>query len=138
MNIADMADIKLDENWQITASATGDFLKASGKYECLMQEIELEALTQEGDLFYDENFGWSLMDFIHAEKDEIVELEIVQRIKDKLSFYEQIDTGSISVSMGFQEDIWNIAISFRFKDDTEERLLELSLDRINAEVVIND
>lgn len=136
MDIADIVDIKLNSNWQLAQDVTGDFLKTAGKWECLMQEIQLEALTQEGDLWYDEGFGWSLMDFIHAEADELVELEIKQRVLDKLSWYEEVDISSIKVSLKTGETKWGISILFQFKGESEKQGINIALDRINAEVVI--
>lgn len=137
MDIADVIDIKLDNNWQFAPDATGDFLQTNGKYECILQEIQLEALTQEGDLWYEEGFGWSLMDFIQAEADELTELEVKQRVLDKLGWYEEVDVSTINTSITTGEEIWKLQISFKFIDDDTEQLLQVGLDRINAEVVVN-
>ena len=52
-------DIALDENWQPAVRSNGDFATVSD-LDCLMQEIRLEALTTQGELFFDPEFGWSL------------------------------------------------------------------------------
>ncbi len=49
------ADIRLNNNWQLTQAADGDAPIGSG-LDCLYQNIALEALTQPGDVFYDYDF----------------------------------------------------------------------------------
>lgn len=63
-------DIRLDEDGQLTQAADGDAPLCSGM-DCFLQSIILEAQTQKGELFYDEDFGWSLYDFLQSEDDEI-------------------------------------------------------------------
>lgn len=136
MEVKKLQDIKLDSYWQITPDVTGDFLRTTSDYECILQEIALEALTQEGELFYDEGFGWSLLDFLQSSNDEMQELEINQRVKGKLAWYEEIDVNSIKVEVSLGDENCKIQSSFKFVGSDEEYKLQLQLDRINAEVVI--
>lgn len=136
MEVKKLQDIKLDSSWQITKDVTGDFLRTTSDYECILQEIALEALTQEGELFYDEGFGWSLLDYLHSGNDEMQELEIGQRVKGKLSWYEEIDINSIKVAVLLGDENCKIQAAFKFVGSDEEYNLQLQLDRINAEVVI--
>lgn len=136
MEISKLIDIKLNADWQPVPEASGDFLQTVGQYECLMQELALEALTQEGDLFTDEYFGWSLLDFIHSEVDSLLEIEIKQRIKGKLSWYDEINASSIKIEMKLSEDKHMISVGFKFIGDEDIYKLQLQLDRVNAEVVI--
>ena len=76
-------DIRLDEDGQLTQAADGDAPLCSGM-DCFLQSIILEAQTQKGELFYDEDFGWSLYDFLQSEDDEITRLEITQRVRSGL------------------------------------------------------
>ena len=76
-------DIRMDDDWQLTAAADGDAPIISGM-DCLLQTISLAAITQAGDSFYDPLFGWSLYEFIGSQDDELTRLEITQRAKDKL------------------------------------------------------
>ena len=66
-----MIDIKLDDNWQLTPAASGD-APLTDDEEGLLQTIRTESMTQEGELFYDEEFGWSLLDYIHAQESDLV------------------------------------------------------------------
>ena len=68
---------------QLPQASTGDAPACSG-VDCFLQDIRLEAITQPGELFYDEEWGWGLLEFIQAEDDEMTRLEIGERIKEKL------------------------------------------------------
>jgi hypothetical protein len=130
-------DIKLDDTWQLTQAATGDAPTASG-FECLMQDIRLEAMTQAGEVFYDLEWGWSLLEFIQSEDDELTILEIGERIKEKLSNRDIIDMDTINTDVSFDNDIITILVTFSFINDSDTFSLAVSLDRINVEVVTND
>lgn len=130
-------DIKLDTDFQLTQAATGDAPVASG-FECLMQDICLEAMTQAGELFYDEDWGWSLFDFIQSEDDELTLIEISERIREKLVKRETIDPDSINTDITIKNDCLQIIVTFQFLDDTKTQSLTVSVDRINVEVTTND
>ena len=89
-------DIALDENWQPAVRSNGDFATVSD-LDCLMQEIRLEALTTQGELFFDPEFGWSLPDFLHLRIDDLTLLEIEQRVYARLAARDKIETSSIAV-----------------------------------------
>ncbi|MDR9503416.1 DUF2634 domain-containing protein [Brevibacillus agri] len=126
-------DIRLDDNWQITAAASGDALLVSG-LECFLQDIRIEALTQEGEVFYDETWGWSLLDFMQSQDDELLRLEIEQRVRTKLARREEIDPESIQTTIEFLEDVVAIRSSFRFVDSNQTVQLDVELDRVKVEV----
>lgn len=127
-------DIKLSEDWQLTPHANGDVLLVTD-LECLMQDIRLEALTSEGDLFYDTDYGWSLLDFAQVPYSELVELELEQRIMTKLSKREEVNIKSIIVKSKFNNDAVVIQIEFRFVDSDELQYLSLEINRLNIEVI---
>ena len=85
-------DIRLDQEGQLTQATDGDAPLCSGM-DCFLQSIILEAQTQKGELFYDEDFGWSLYDFLQSEDDEITRLEITQRVRSGLLKREEILPG---------------------------------------------
>ena len=126
-------DIRLDHNWLVTPAANGDALLVSG-LECLLQGIRLEALTQEGEVFYDETFGWSLLDFIHAQDDELLRLEIDQRVMTKLARRTVIDPETIRTSVELIGDAIVIRTSFSFTDSDQTVQLDVELDRVKVEV----
>lgn len=128
-------DIKLDENWQLTPAANGDAPVVSGK-DCIFQDIQLEALTQEGELFYDETWGWSLLDFLQSQDDELTRIEIEQRVKAKLGKRPEVDVESIDVNVEFSGDTITARTTFSFIDDSKVYELTVGLDRVKVEVVI--
>jgi hypothetical protein len=128
-------DIRLDSSWQLTPAANGDTPLVSG-LDCLFQDIQLEALTQEGELFYDETWGWSLLDFIQSQDDDIVRLEIQQRVKDKLKNRSEIDTETIETELAFDSDMISVKVSFKFVNDSQTYQLNLELDRVKVEVIL--
>ncbi|MBU5312213.1 hypothetical protein KQI38_09255 [Tissierella carlieri] len=129
------SDIKLDENWQLTSAVNGDVPLASDT-DCFIQDIRLEALSQEGELFYDELWGWSLMDFIQTQDNELTRLEIEQRIKTKLSRREEIDNETIKTVLSFEDDKVSVKVAFKFINDSRKYNLDILLDRVRVEVVM--
>lgn len=132
-----MVDIKLDNTWGLTQAANGDAPVISD-VECLIQDIKLEAITQAGELFYDTQYGWSLLEFIQAEDDELTHIEIKERIRSKLSKRSQIDIESIRNTITFKDDVLNIGISFRLTNDNQTYVIDIVLNRIRVEVKDSD
>lgn len=128
-------DIKLDGNWQLTSAANGD-LPLVTRLDCLLQDIQLEALSQEGELFYDEAWGWSMLDFMQAQDDDLTRVEIIQRVKVKLSQRPDVNPDTIRTHVEFEGDVITIEVVFRFFGDSQDYRLAIGLDRVNIEVVI--
>lgn len=131
-----MTDILIDNYGEPVSAANKDVLLVSDDNE-LLQDIKIESKTAEGDCFYDSEYGWSLLDFIQAEIDDLTILEIQQRIKDKLKKHTEINQQTVNVKVAIAEKLDIIEIKLRFKtitSDTEYEL-DIKLDRINAEVV---
>lgn len=126
-------DIRLDESWQVAAAANGDALLISG-LDCFLQDIRIEALTQEGEVFYDETWGWSLLDFIQSQDDELLRLEIAQRVRSKLARRTEIDPETIKTTVDLREDVIAIQVSFGFADSDQTDILDIELDRVSVEV----
>lgn len=127
-----MVDIKLNDEWQLTSAATGD-APVTDDESGLLQTLQIEALTQEGELFYDEDFGWSLLDFVHADESDLVKIEIDGRIRRKLSAHDEVKADSIIVNQKWSDDVLNIHIRFTLTDDTEHSIY-VSIDRVKVEV----
>ncbi|MCY9758863.1 DUF2634 domain-containing protein [Paenibacillus alvei] len=130
-------DIRLDRNWQLVAAANGDTLLVSG-LDCVFQDIRLEAMTQEGELFYDESWGWSLLDFVQSEDDELTRIEIEQRVKTKLEQRPEIDAETIDTFMDFQGDTITVHVSFSFQNTDRLYQLDVDIDRVKIEVKLSD
>lgn len=127
-----MTDIKLNDNWQLTPAASGD-IPLTDDLEGLLQTIRTEAITQEGELFYDQEFGWSLLDFLHAQESALVKIEIESRIKKKLAKYGEIIPGTIEVRQAWDSDALGITVTFKLTDETEHTI-ETSLNRVEVKV----
>lgn len=134
--IIDEIDIKLDADGQPVVVISGDSEVVEG-LESFLQDIKSEAVTQEGELFFDRDYGWSLLDFVHQEYDELFELKVKQRIKEKLARREYINEMSIEITVAQElDDIISIHISFKIKNAEVSYEMDLSVD--GAEVIIND
>lgn len=127
-----MTDIKLNDNWQLTPAASGD-TPLTDDLEGLLQTIRTEAITQEGELFYDPDFGWSLLDFLHAQEGDLAKIEIDSRIKKKLAKYEEIISGTVEIHQVWSSDVLGIAVTFRLTDGTEHKI-ETNMNRIEVNV----
>lgn len=127
-----MTDIKLNDHWQLTPAASGD-IPLTDDLEGLLQTIRTESITQEGELFYDTDFGWSLLDFLHAQESDLVKIEIDSRIKKKLAKYEEIIAGTVEIHQVWSSDTLNITVTFKLIDETEHKI-ETSLNRIEVSV----
>lgn len=131
-------DIAQKENGNLLQLANGD-LAIVERNNAIMQEIKNEAITYPGDLFYDEEYGWGLYDFIQREVDmtnELFEVELRHRILSRLSSREYIDENSINIEIFFNiNGICRIDISFLFEGESSERKMRIDLDRVGIEVV---
>lgn len=131
------ADIKLDDGWQLTQATNGD-APLIADTDAFLQDVKLESMTQEGELFYDRDYGWSLLDFLHSPDDETTRLEVEERVRSKLAARDEIDVESISVEAEFMEDYLSIHASFRLTSSAETQQVQVSLDRVNIEVIVSD
>ena len=71
-------DIAQSLSGNLIQSANGD-LSTFEKNNAIMQDIKNEAITYPGDLFYNEEYGWGLYDFMHREidlTDDLLKTEI--------------------------------------------------------------
>lgn len=129
-----MIDLKVDDDWQLTRAANGDAPLTSGSEE-LLQSIKLESMTQEGDLFYDLEYGWSLLDFMQSTDSELTKIAIQERIRSKMARRNEVDISSLQIGVSFETDVLEIKIQFRVKKNKELYRLNVSLDRIRVEVM---
>lgn len=126
-------DIRLSEDWQPTQAADGDALLCSD-LDGIFQDIALEAVTQPGDLFYDQSFGWGLYTFIQSENDDLTRLELITRAREKLQRRAELIPDSVSVSVDYTGDTYRLSCMFRFRGETEPRALDVVVSAVNVEV----
>lgn len=130
-------DMKLNDDWQLTQATNGDAPLVSG-LDAFLQDVRLEAITQEGELFYDNNYGWSLLDFLHGSDDEVTKLEIQERVKRKLANRDEIDVESIHVEVEFGDENIIIRSYFQLTGEKQTQSVEVSLNRVRVEVIEGD
>lgn len=126
-----MQDIKFDFSNSIIIK-NNDVIKIENNEE-IIQNIKIEMITNEGDLFYDIEFGYSLYDFLHRKIDEMLLNEIKQRIIVKLSRRSYIDSNSINIEVKQKSDKLIFNISFYINEYFSE--ITLLLDRVKVEVI---
>ncbi len=131
-------DILLDKDGQPVASGDGDLALVSGD-ECWLQDIKNEALTQAGELFYEDedgndSYGWGLLDFLQAQGDEFLQREIQQRIRAKMGKRDYIDAASIHTEISFDGRLCHINVSFKRVDNDQEYNIGIETDGV--EVVV--
>lgn len=132
-----LTDIRLTDDFEIAAAANGDASTVSSN-ECFIQELRLEALSTEGELFYDKEWGWSLLDFIQTVQDDLIELEIKQRVRTKLLRKNEIIPDSIEIELTFDANQDSTVIKTRFKlfDEDDYITFDVGLNRVDAKVVV--
>ena len=123
---ANDVDIMLDEDGQPVSDGNGDTALVSDD-ECWLQDIKNEAMTEEGELFYedeegDASYGWNLLDFMQ------------QRIRSKMSKRDYIDAGSIQTTVNFDGHIYHIRIAFRRTDSNSE--YNIDIESNGVEVIV--
>lgn len=105
---------------------TGDISIVSDD-ACWLQDIKNEAMTEEGELFYedeegDAGYGWGLLEFTQSEHDEFTQMEIQQRIRSKMSKRPYINARSIQTEVEFDGHSYHIRVSFRKNNSREYRI----------------
>lgn len=129
-------DIKLDEEGQPVIGSDGDFELISDE-KCFRQDLKNEILTEQAELFYededeDDSYGFGLLEFKNETYSEFLALEIGHRIKDKLKKREEIDPASISTELIQDGDKIKITIHFKLKETDEEYDAEISENRVEV------
>ena len=129
-------DMRVDSDFQPVAAASGDAAMISGD-DCFLQTLKVEAASAENDLWYDLDWGWSLLDFAQAQQTELTQMEIEQRVRQKLEAHEEISVNSISVSASWEDDQIAVAVAFRLLSSEELYQLSVNIGRTEIEVVSN-
>ena len=133
-------DIRLQIGGNVLADSKYDF-ESVQEDDAILQDIINEAMTYEGDLFYDAEYGWSLYDFLHQNfgvENTMLETELKHRIMTKLQRREYVESESIQIETDFENDVCTCLVRFKFVGEDKENRLLLSLDRLKIEVVISD
>lgn len=131
-------DLMMDDQGQPVISAAGESQMVSG-IDCFLQDVRNEAVTTEGECFWDADYGWSMLDFLHQEQDELLQIRISNRVKQKLSRRSEINQQSISVVVAFlNNDVTEVKVGFKIKNSDVSYEIDLNVDGVETEVVLVD
>ena len=131
-------DLMMDDQGQPVISAAGESQMVSG-IDCFLQDVRNEAVTTEGECFWDADYGWSMLDFLHQEQDELLQIRISNRVKQKLSSRSEINQQSISVAVTFlNNDVTEVKVAFKIKNSDVSYEIDLNVDGVETEVVLVD
>ena len=132
------SDLMMDDDGQPVVSAAGENLMVSG-IDCFLQDVRNEAVTMEGECFWDADYGWSMLDFIQQERDELLQTRISNRVKQKLSRRSEINQQSITVVVSFlDDDVTAVKVAFKIKNSDVSYEIDLNVDGVETEVVLVD
>lgn len=129
-------DIFLSGDGQPVSDERGDAALVS-EDDCWLQDLKNEAITEEGELFYEdekgnERYGWGLLDFLQCEGDDFLLLEIRQRIQAKMTKRDYIDAGSIRSEINYDGHQYNIRITFKRNDSSEEYNIDIQSNGVEV------
>ena len=131
-------DILIDQDGQPVATETGDVMLVQN-LDCWLQDLHLEAMTEERELFYEDDhgkycYGFGLLDFQHREYTDFTKTEIQQRIKNKLSKRSYIDERSVNITVQFDGAVYSIFVEFKCNDSSEQYNLTIQLNEVEVMV----
>ena len=131
-------DILIDQDGQPVAADVGEVMLVHD-LDCWLQDIHLEALTEERELFYEDDqgkycYGFGLLDFQHREYTDFTKTEIQQRIKNKLSKRSYIDERSINITVQFDGAVYHIFVRFKCNDRREEYNMTIQINEVEVTV----
>lgn len=139
MNIIglDDTDIMLDQDGQPVVDQNGDLATVSGD-ACWKQDLRLEAHTDEGELFYEdeygsEAYGFGLNDFVHMENDEFAQTELGQRIRGKLAKRTYLDPAKTAQEISFENGVYKNHITVSKNNESDSYNIDLSTDEVEVQ-----
>lgn len=132
-----MVDIRLDDSGQLTRATDGDAPLVSGTQE-LLQRICAEAQTQPGEVFYAPDWGWGLRGYMQQEDSALMRLELSQRIRARLTQYEEIDPAQITITYTQRGETLLVLVGVALLTDGSHHTIQASLGRVTVEVTTID
>ena len=131
-------DIALDADGQAKVAASGELILTDG-VETGLQDIRLRLFTRLGMLFYDEDFGSLVHDWIFEESTEANRAAFCSEVVIRVEADPRVELGSVSCSV-LQWDKRHLTARVRWTFIGEDQPLNLILraDKTVRELVIND
>ena len=131
-------DIALDDAGQARIAASGELLLTDG-VETGLQDIRLRLFTRLGTLFYDEDFGSLLHDWILEESTEASRAAFCSEVVMRVEADPRVELGSVSCSVLLWDERRLAArVRWRFIGEDHPLNLVLRLDKSTQTAVIED
>lgn len=130
-----MDDIYLSQDGNFEAAVDGD-VETVHDTECLIQDLQHQALTFPGDLWYDRAYGLGLQRFIKAEDTELTRLEIAQVIKTGFETESRVEPESVRVEI-LTWSLDKIRVQVRFRPNPDALDEPDGIPESEAAIIIN-
>lgn len=131
-------DIALDDAGQARIAASGELILTDG-VETGLQDIRLRLFTRLGTLFYDEDFGSLLHDWILEESTEASRAAFCSEVVMRVEADPRVELGSVSCSVLLWDERRLAArVRWRFIGEDHPLNLVLRLDKSTQTAVIED
>jgi len=123
------SDILLDENGQALVAANGELVWGDG-LAAAIQDIRLRIFTYLGGLFYDQEFGSSIPDFIHDDNTKANRLSLKAEVQRRVALDSRVLSGSVtSKILKWDETGIMIEVAWSFWEVAEPQNLTITLTR---------
>ena len=131
-------DIALDDDGQARIAASGELILTDG-VETGLQDIRLRLFTRLGTLFYDEDFGSLVHDWILEESTEANRAAFCSEVVRRVESDPRVELGSVSCSI-LRWDERQLAARVRWTFIGEDHPLNivLQMDKSTLTAVIAD
>ena len=131
-------DIALDESGQAKIAASGELILTDG-LETGLQDIRLRLFTRLGTLFYDEDFGSLLHDWILEESTEANRAAFCSEVVMRVEADPRVELGSVSCSvLLWDERQLTARVHWTFIGEDHPLNLVLQIDKSTQTAVIQD
>ena len=131
-------DIALDESGQAKIAASGELILTDG-VETGLQDIRLRLFTRLGTLFYDEEFGSLVHDWILEESTEATRAAFCSEVVMRVEADPRVALGSVSCSvLLWDERRLTARVRWTFIGEDHPLNLVLRIDKSPQTAVIQD
>ena len=131
-------DIALDDNGQARIAASGELILTDG-VETGLQDIRLRLFTRLGTLFYDEDFGSLVHDWILEERTEASRAAFCSEVVMRVEADPRVELGSVSCSiLRWDERQLAARVRWTFIGEDHPLNLVLQIDKSTQTAVIQD
>jgi phage baseplate assembly protein W len=131
-------DIALDASLAPRIAANGELVLCSDT-DTGIQDIRLRLSTYIGSLFYDQEYGSTLPDWLHDENTELARIGFAAEVKRRIGEDPRVVPGSVACAVtDWNELSMRAEASFRFIDEDHAYNLVITADNSKREMVIQD